>query len=73
MGNYVKKQQPQSKGLTLAKIPSNFFNAGFAEPNGIRYKRNRYLHQADLYPTEQETEKVIEEVYKFYQQVLNLG
>ena len=74
MGNYMKKlQRPPSRGLTFAKIPSNVFNAGFAEPNGIRFKRNRYLHQADMYPTEPETEKIIEEVYKFYQQVLNLG
>lgn len=68
-----KLQRPPSRGLTFAKIPGNVFNAGFAEPNGIRCKRNRYLHQADIYPTELETEKVIEEVYKFYQQVLNLG
>lgn len=74
MGKFMKKlQRPPSRGLTFARIPANVFNAGFADPNGIRCKRNKYLHQADIYPTERETELVIQEVYKFYWQVLDLG
>lgn len=74
MGKYMKKlQHPPSRGIKFAPIPGDVFSAGFSEPDGIRCKRNKYLHQAGMYPSEPETQKVISEVYKFYSNVLNLG
>lgn len=74
MGSYmIKLQHPPSAGKKYARIPGHVFAAGSSNNDSIRNKRNLYLHQADKYPTETETKKLIENVYKFYQQVLLLG
>lgn len=74
MGKYMRKlQKPPSRGPKYSTIPSHVFAAGFSNEDSIRCKRNLYLHQAGMYPTDNETKKIIESVYKFYQQVLLLG
>lgn len=74
MGKFMKLlQQPPSRNPKYSRIPSHVFAAGFSNDDSIRNKRNLYLHQAGKYPSETEVKKIIESVYKFYQQVLLLG
>ncbi|WP_302992914.1 hypothetical protein [Parabacteroides goldsteinii] len=74
MGKFMLKlKTPPSKGPKYVKMPSHVFAAGFSNEDSIRCKRNLYLHQAGMYPTDKETKRIIESVYKFYQQVLLLG
>lgn len=74
MGAYMKKlQSPPSGKHTFAKIPSTMFAMGSSNTDSIRNKRNKYLHQADQYPTLQETKVFLEEIYKFYAAVLSLA
>ena len=74
MGKFMKKlQTPPSRNPKYSRIPSHVFAAGFSNPDSIRNKRNFYLHQAGMYPTDNETKQIIESVFKFYQQVLLLG
>lgn len=66
-------KNPPSTSPTYGKIPSHVFAAGSSNKDSIRCKRNLYLHQAGMYPTDFETDRILEAVYKFYQQVLSLG
>lgn len=69
----LKLKTPPQREPKYAKIPSHMFAAGFSNDDSIRCKRNLYLHQAGMYPTDNETKRIIESVFKFYQQVLALG
>ena len=74
MGSYMKKlQTPPSGRNTFSKIPSHMFAKGFSNNDSIRNKRNKYLHQADQYPTAQETKVFLDDIYKFYAAVLSLA
>ena len=74
MGSYMKKlQTPPSGRNTFSKISSHMFAKGFSNDDSIRNKRNKYLHQADQYPTPQETKVFLDEIYKFYAAVLSLA
>lgn len=74
MGAYMRKlQNPPSGAHTFSKIPSPMFAIGYGNDDSIRCKRNKYLHQADHYPTERETKMFLDEIFKFYSAVLNLA
>ena len=74
MGSYMcALQHPPRGARTFSVIPSPMFAKGHSNDDSIRRKRNKYLHQADQYPTEQETKVFLDEIIKFYSAVLSLA